>query len=132
LGKESEFAYGGAQGPDHTSQSTAPHQQIVVLYIKITMKLLHIKNSTRRGKKKVAVFEKDGKTRTVHFGSDVSQTFVEGASKEKRDAYIARHSKNGEDWSKPATAGALSYHVLWGKSDSIETNIRSFKRRFSL
>jgi hypothetical protein len=96
------------------------------------MKLIHIKNSTRKGKKKVAVFEKDGKTRTVHFGSDVSQTFVEGASREKRDAYIARHSKNGEDWSKPDTAGALSYHVLWGKSTSIETNIRSFKRRFSL
>ena len=96
------------------------------------MKLIHIKNSTRRGKKKVAIFLKDGKSRTVHFGSDVSQTFVEGASKEKRDAYIARHSKTGEDWSKPDSAGALSYHVLWGKSTSIEQNIRSFKRRFSL
>lgn len=96
------------------------------------MKLLHIKNSTRLGKKKVAVFDKDGRTRTVHFGSDTSQTYVEGASKEKRDAYIARHSKNGEDWGRPDTAGALSYHVLWGTSTSIEQNIRSFKRRFRL
>ena len=33
----------------------------------------------------------DGKV--IHFGARDSQTYLEGASKQKRDAYRARHSK---------------------------------------
>jgi hypothetical protein len=36
----------------------------------------------------------DGKKRSIHFGSNVSKTFVEGASMQKRNNYLNRHSVN--------------------------------------
>ena len=38
----------------------------------------------------------------------------------------------GEDWNDPETRGALSRHILWGESTSLNENIRKFKSRFKL
>ena len=80
-------------------------------------------------KRYTAIF-KDGKT--VHFGQRGGSTYIDHGNKEKRAAYIARHSKNGENWGDPRSAGALSRFLLWGDSTSLRTNIASFKRKFNL
>ena len=89
-----------------------------------------VKPYTGSAEKRYTATFKDGKI--VHFGQRGGSTYIDHKDKEKRAAYIARHSKNGENWSNPKTAGALSRFLLWGDSTSLRTNIASFKRRFNL
>jgi len=85
-------------------------------------------------KKMVASFcECSGKTKCdpkdrkkISFGSKSSHTFLEGATEQKRDAYLARHSKNNENWNT-ASAGALSRWILWS-SRTLGGGIRNFKK----
>lgn len=65
--------------------------------------------------------------KTIQFGSKGSQTFTEGASEQKRDAYIARHSVR-EDFNKIGPA-SLSRFILWS-SKSLAGGIKEFKKRF--
>ena len=95
------------------------------------MKLKSITNSTRLDKRLKAIFEVDDKTITVHFGAKNGSTFIDHNNENKRQAYIARHSKNNEDWSSPTTAGALARYILWEKT-SLEKAIKAFKDRFNL
>jgi hypothetical protein len=58
------------------------------------------------------------KGKTIHFGQKQSQTYIEGASEQKRNAYRARSSKitnkKGEyTYLIPFTNNYLSYHILW-------------------
>ena len=93
------------------------------------MKLIKIKN-THAGdpKKMVAVFMDNGREKSIKFGAKGSQTFTEGASKEKQQAYLARH-RVGEDWNK-INAGSLSRYILWS-SQSLEQGIKNFKNKFT-
>lgn len=87
------------------------------------VKVIHTPaNST---KKLIAVFD-DGKH--ISFGSKTSNTFAEGASDQKRAAYIKRHRVN-EDFSKIGPA-SLSRYILWEKP-SISAGVAEFKRRFN-
>ena len=49
----------------------------------------------------------------------------------KKAAYIARHSKNNEDWTKSGmfTAGFYSRWILW-HLPTVEESFRDVKRRF--
>ena len=89
-----------------------------------------VKPYTGSAEKRYTATFKDGKI--VHFGQRGGSTYIDHSDKDKRAAYIARHSKNGENWSNHKTAGALSRYLLWGDSTSLRTNIASFKRRFNL
>tara|TARA_R100001129_G_scaffold32781_2_gene22049 strand:+ start:2521 stop:2814 length:294 start_codon:yes stop_codon:yes gene_type:complete len=95
------------------------------------MKLLRIGKSTRAGKKMMAVFEKDGKTKTIHFGAtgyyDYTTTPV-GEREKKKEAYIARHKVN-ENFNDPDTAGSLARWILWNKP-TIKASIRDYKKKF--
>ncbi len=104
------------------------------------MFLLDVKPSTRKDKKLVATFclckEKNAcrgtNHKVVHFGQKGSETFTEGASEEKKKAYLARHGKSpGEDWSDPTTPGALSRWLLWSQR-SLGKAVESFKKKFKL
>jgi hypothetical protein len=75
------------------------------------------------GKSKLQAIFDDG-TR-VCFGSPTSTTFAEGASLEKRNAYLKRHSVN-ENWNV-RSKGALSRWVLWEKR-SIKDGIKSYNK----
>lgn len=101
------------------------------------MKLIDVVNTPADSSKKlVAVFcECKGKTKClpedrkkIQFGSKVSTTFAEGASEEKKNAYLARHGapKAGEDWNSP-TPAALSRWILWS-AKSIKQGIANFKK----
>jgi len=91
---------------------------------------LIIKNSTKSGKKLMAVFTREnGRTKTIHFGQAGAPDYTLTKDKDQRKRYLDRHRRN-EDWSNPETAGALSRYILWGDSTSRGKNVSSFKTRF--
>jgi len=67
----------------------------------------------------------------VPFGNIAYEDFTQHHDKERRRLYLLRH-KARENWDDPYTAGSLSRWILWGDSDSLKTNLESFKKRFSL
>jgi hypothetical protein len=76
-------------------------------------------------KRFIAVFP-DGKR--VPFGQRGAHTYLDGASEEKRKAYIARHRVN-EDWSDPKKAGTLARFILW-QERSLSKALLSIKNGF--
>ena len=96
------------------------------------MKLISIKSSTKEGKKLMATFENDtGRTKTTHFGAKGMDDFTKTHDTAQRDRYRTRHKKDLET-KDPTRAGFLSYHVLWGDSTNLQTNISTYKKRFNL
>ena len=99
------------------------------------MKLVSIKPDTNGKNKYVAIFEKDGKTKTVHFGASGMKDFIIYSKQGKeiadarRKAYIARHGT--EDWTDPTKAGTLSRYILW-EYPSFKTALSQYKKRFNL
>ena len=89
---------------------------------------MQIADSNRKGKRFVAIF-KDG-TKT-HFGQAGGSTYIDHQDKAKRAAYLARHGVN-EDWTDPKKASTLSRFISWGDYTSIDGNIASYRRRFSV
>ena len=80
------------------------------------MESLSITNNDGVKRLKAVYKFKDGKTKTISFGMKGSAgTFADGASEEKKQAYIARHKKLNEDWSDRFSAGFLSRWVLWSE-----------------
>lgn len=79
-----------------------------------------INPSTARGKRlKAELFENGQKIKTINFGSKNGFTFFDGANEQKRKSYIARHSKAGEDWNNPKTAGFWARWVLWERPSNV-------------
>ena len=83
------------------------------------------------------MIEDDGKEKTVDFGAKgmgdftiYSKSKPEEAEKHK-EKYIARHSKMGEDWNDPLTAGFWSRWLLWSKP-TIQESLKDIKKRFGL
>lgn len=95
------------------------------------MKLLSIVPSDKPDKKMKAMFEVNGRTRTIHFGQKKADDYTITKDKDQRERYLTRH-KAREDWNKPDSAGALSKWILWGNSTNIHTNIAEFKKKFNL
>jgi hypothetical protein len=81
-----------------------------------------------QGKKWRAIFS-DG-THT-DFGATGYQDYLSHHDKLRRANYLSRH-RSRENWNDPKSAGALSRWILWGDSTSLETNLRQFKKKFSL
>lgn len=94
------------------------------------MKLIDVRDSTRKGKKLVATFIVEGRPKRVHFGSAGSNTFSSGATETQKAAYLKRHAPR-ENWNDPLSAGALSRWLLWHKR-SLKESIKDFKKRFNL
>jgi len=93
------------------------------------LQIVSIEKSRRKGKKLCAVLI-DGKR--VDFGSDVSTTFAEGASQQKRDSYFKRHLGNAVERNKiqnlEMSPALLSAYVLWLTPD-METNVKILNER---
>jgi hypothetical protein len=95
------------------------------------LKLLRIVPSHKQEKKYTAVFEKDGREKTISFGAVGYPDFTKPPHDEnKKNLYLKRHSKR-EDWNNPLTAGSLSKHILWNKS-SLKESIKDFKKKFGV
>lgn len=94
------------------------------------IKLETIKKSTRKDKKLMAIFDNNGKKKTIHFGQKFASDFTKHRDNERKERYIKRHIKR-ENWENPMTAGSLSRFILWNKP-TIQSSIRDFKKRFNL
>jgi len=75
-----------------------------------------------------AIFD-DGKR--VSFGHKDYSDYTQTGDKERRRLYRIRHKKDLET-GDPRRAGFLSRYLLWGDSTDINTNLREYKRKFSL
>jgi len=65
------------------------------------------------------------------FGAAGMSDYTQNKDPLRRANYLARHRAN-ENWNDPKSAGALSRHLLWGPSTSLQRNLASFRKRFSL
>lgn len=96
------------------------------------MKLETIIESDKPGKKWTAVFIKEnGRTKSVHFGASGMDDYTITHDKAQRDRYRIRHQKDLET-NDPTRAGFLSYHILWGDSTNLITNIKKYVKKFNL
>ena len=95
------------------------------------MKLISISDSTKPDKKLMAIFENDGRKKTVHFGAKGMNDYTLTKSKEQRERYRTRHAKDLKT-DDPSRAGFLSYYILWGDSTSRAKNISDYKKKFNL
>tara|TARA_R110002073_G_scaffold194465_1_gene353530 strand:- start:1575 stop:1880 length:306 start_codon:yes stop_codon:yes gene_type:complete len=93
------------------------------------IELLQFKISTRKGKKYMMVLNVDGRGKTIHFGSAVSQTYIDHLDDIKKENYIARHEVN-EDFTKINPASASRY-ILWNKK-TLKKSLKSFMKRFNI
>lgn len=100
---------------------------------------IKLSKSSKAGKKMMVVISDNGRSKTVHFGASGLMDFTKYSSQdpqiaeEKKRAYIARHSKAGETWTKDGvkTAGFWAKHILWNKP-TISASVADTNRRFGL
>jgi hypothetical protein len=101
------------------------------------IKLVKLKGDEKKYKA-VLLNTDTGREKSVKFGAAGMQDYTKYYKKqgkevadEKKAAYIARHSKNNEDWTASGkdTAGFFSRWVLWNKP-SVEASLADVKRRF--
>ena len=97
------------------------------------VRLAKVVRSSDPKKKFTAIFD-DG-TR-VHFGGRGYGDYIlhtkrsgRDFAKAKRAAYIARHSKGGENWKNAKSPGALSRWILW-EYPTLEKAVRLYNSHF--
>jgi hypothetical protein len=95
------------------------------------MKLVSITESPKADKKLMAIFDNDGRKKTVHFGARGMDDYTLTKDKKQRENYRTRHDKD-LDTDDPTRAGFLSYYILWGDSTSRAKNISEYKKHFNL
>jgi hypothetical protein len=95
----------------------------------MSLRLKTIRKSHRSEKKYDAVFEKNGREKTISFGAAGMSDYTKHKNATRKQRYIQRHSGMGENWRKPDTAGALSRWILWNKP-SFRESVADYKRRF--
>ena len=93
-------------------------------------RLIDFRKSKKKNKKYEIILLIDGKNKNFNFGSNVSKTFVEGASIQKRNNYLKRHSVN-ENWNS-INPGSLSAGILWGDSNDIQENLKDYMKEFNI
>lgn len=95
------------------------------------MTKLTITPSDSKTKKYKAVFTyDDGKTKTTQFGAKGYSDYLIHKDKERRKRYRDRHKKDLKTGDS-TRAGYLSFYILWGDSTSLQTNIKSYKKKFN-
>ena len=89
-----------------------------------------VSSSTRDAKRFMVT--KDGRVVT-HFGQPGAFTYADGAPQAKKDAYLARHSKNNERWTKKGinSAGFWARWMLWNKR-SLRASASDIRARFNV
>ena len=94
---------------------------------------IQILNSDLKNKKYKAIFydKNRNKVKTTNFGSDVGITYNMHKDDDIKQAWIARHSKNNENWNDYTTAGSLAKHLLWNKT-SLSASFNDYLKKFKL
>ncbi len=94
------------------------------------MKLISITPSTKADKKYMAIFDNDGRRKTVHFGQKNADDFTLTKNLDQKNRYQTRHRKDLET-KDPTRAGYLAWFLLWNKPTLTES-IRDYRQRFNL
>ena len=102
------------------------------------MKLEKIVKSDAKNKKWTAIFCmckgasccKDNDKKKVHFGDNRYEDYTMHKDKKRRENYRTRHASGKT--ADADTANALSFHILWGDSTSLQENIKNFKKKFNV
>lgn len=93
------------------------------------MKILKLVKAQKKNKKYTAILD-DGKR--VSFGSAFSETFVEGATRQKRDNYQKRHLANSAEKrlieNNVMSPALLSSALLWN-TPNLQTNLRILNKK---
>ena len=99
----------------------------------VIMKLLRVTKLPPTSKQKyVAEFKTDsGRIKKTKFGAQGFTDYLQSKDKERRKRYRARHRKDLKT-NDPTRAGYLAFHILWGDSTSLTSNIRNYKKKFNL
>ena len=105
--------------------------QKITNYNRMSLRLKTIRKSHRSEKKYDAVFEKNGREKTISFGAAGMSDYTKHKNATRKQRYIRRHSGMGENWRRPDTAGALSRWILWNKP-SFRESVADYRRRFGL
>jgi hypothetical protein len=91
----------------------------------MTILVKTIEPSTRKGKRFQAVLTNGDR---VHFGQENGETFIDGASEEKRLAYHARHYGNKREKQLIDTLtispALMSMYLLWSYTADINKNLK--------
>jgi len=93
------------------------------------MNSVKIIRSSKADKKYMAMFNINGKKKTIHFGQSGADDYTITKDKQQKKRYLDRHRAN-ENWNDPLTAGALSRWILWNKP-TITDSIADYKKRFN-
>jgi len=101
-----------------------------ITFGKKKLKLIFIKKSNQKGKKLMAKFNINGRSRIIHFGAAGMSDYTKHKNKERRNRYIFRHFKDLKT-NDPTRAGYLSMYVLWNKP-SLKASINDYHRRLSV
>jgi hypothetical protein len=99
---------------------------------KSKIKLISIKKSNHKGKKLMATFEINDRSRVVHFGfnNNTKNDYTKHHDVKRKANYIFRHYKDLRT-GNPARAGYLSMFVLWNKP-SLQASITDYSRRLNV
>ena len=97
----------------------------------MSLRLKTIRKSRKAEKKYDAVFERNGREKTISFGAAGMSDYTKHKNATRKARYIKRHSSraSGESWGKPDTAGALSRWILWNKP-SFRASVADYKKKF--
>ena len=95
------------------------------------MKVIIEKSDRQNKRYKAVFFDNSKKVKTTHFGLDTGSTFIDHKDEDKKKAYLARHSKNNENWNDYQSAGSLAMWILWNKT-SLKDSIADYKKKFGL
>lgn len=95
------------------------------------MKFTLIKSPNPKKKWRAVFTDESGKETHTDFGDATMSDYTQHKNPLRRANYLSRH-KSRENWSDYKSAGSLSRHLLWGDSTSLQQNVASFRRRFSL
>jgi len=93
-----------------------------------------IEKSERAGKRYKAIYQDaNGKSRTIHFGSEGANTYIDGASDKTRENYLKRHLANARERylieNNIMSPALLSAKLLWGETRNLITNLARLNRR---
>ena len=95
-------------------------------YVRVVIK----KSDKPKKKYKAVLYDKDNKTKTIHFGSAGMSDFTKHRDEARKKRYLDRHRKR-ERWDVPDTAGSLSRWILWNRP-TLRESISDYKKRFKL
>ena len=94
------------------------------------LQLKSIRKSHNPAKKYDAVFEENGRTKTVSFGANSYSDYTKHHDTQRKDRYLARHHSR-DNWNNPTSPGSLSRYILWNKP-SMKESVKDFKKKFHL